>query len=393
MCVLTIAVLLVACGDDTVASASGDGSTGTSGSGPEGSGGGSTLGTTAASGGSSGSAVTSGADGGSESTTGATEHCQLEVVESVQLSAERFGTLTLAEGDAALVLLGSWGWTLAGSVESPVVERFVEPAAPMLAGRFGPGGGWAYAELDAGTVRVLPLGDPGTSIETSIGPAQASVVGDLDEDGVDDLIVVDADTHHLWQADGLGGFSLAAASDTAYPGAISGFAPATAWAPAAVLVGQPDSGVLGLELVGDALEKVYAVEIGFVWSMGGVTPPAGAGRSLLVAREGGVLIDPLVGEVGFLDGQAGVWTRRAVELGESLSAPPRALDLDADGVLDVVAATSTLRGACSTDDALVPCLEAPQSGTPESLAVHEDGLVFVATEDAGLWVHRLGACR
>ena len=41
---------------------------------------------------------------------------------------------------------------------------------------------------------------------------------------------------------------------------------------------------------------------------------------------------------------------------------------------------------------LVPCLDVALQGAPESIAVDEDGQVFVATEAAGLWVYRLGAC-
>ena len=385
---------LLACGDDTVASATVGDATGGPGPGSSGSSvSESTSDTTAADGGSEDSSAVTGDSGGSDTTAGVTPRCRVEVVASMQLSPERFGTLTRTEGDPEHRLVGAWGWTLAGSVETPVVERFWEPAEPMSAGRMGPDGEWAYLEHEPGLVRVLPLGDPGAVYETptarSPGP---SVVGDVNDDGVDDLVFVDAGTYTLWQADGLGGFAMVAASQESYPDAFSGFASPTDVAAAAVLVGQSDSGVLGLELADDVLVKAYAVELGFVWSMQGVPPPAGAGRSILVAREGGVLIDPLEGWVGFLDGQAGTWTRRGLELGRALSAPPAALDLDADGVLDAVAATGdTLQGACAQDEMIVPCLDAPLTGATESIAV-QDGVVFVATADEGLWAYVLGAC-
>ncbi len=342
----------------------------------------------------------SGADGSSDGTTsgsgtstGAVPHCQVEVVQSLQVSTERFGTLTLVSGHPDLILLGSRGWTLAEG-EMPVVERFRETSEDLMAGRFGPGGGWAYAERGAGLVTVLPLDDADAAFETIIETMPSSIVGDLDADGLDDLVIRESDgVFRLWRADGDGGFVMSAVSEPSELGSL-GFAPATDWAPAAVLVAQDDSGVAGFELVDDVIEKTYTVEAGFVWSVQGVQPLSEAGRSILVAREGGILLDPIEGYVGFLEGQEGGWTRRGVDLGFPLFTAPGALDLDDDAVLDAVAATlgPTLRGGCSEGDTLVPCLEAPLSGTPESLSVTEDGRVFVATEDDGLWVYQLGAC-
>ncbi|MCR9160162.1 MAG: hypothetical protein ACE37F_37440 [Nannocystaceae bacterium] len=387
---------VVGCGDAPVVVAGSGSSGGTSSSGgvdPQGSSSSATSGTTLAS--STGS-VDDSTSAGASTTTGAPAHCRVEVLESVQLSTERFGTLTLAGGDSQLLLLGARGWVLSGSLDAPLADRFVETTEPLLVGRCGPGGSWAYVEVGAGQVAVLPLDDPGTRYETELDAA-SRILGDIDDDGLDDFIVIDGGAYEAWRADGSGGFEFLAASAETFPNAFTGFAPATAFAPPAILAAQDDSGVAGLQRMGDVLEKTYTVEASLVWSAQGVPPSVGAGRSILVARYGGVLIDPLVGYVGFLDGQEGGWTLRGLELQAVVTIPPRAFDLDADGVLDAVAATSgsspTLRGACSEGATLLGCLEAPLAGTPEALAVDDEGVVYVATQDEGLWAYRLSGCR
>lgn len=335
-------------------------------------------------------------DSGGESSTGELVQCEVEVLAATQLSDARFGVLTLTDGDSNVMVAGSRGWTLADSVEAPVAQQVVESEEPLMVGRFGPGGAWAFGEPGPALIRVLPLNDPDAVVETSTGSIPSSLVGDLDDDGLDDLVVVTSGRYDLWRADGDGGFVWQAQSEDSYPRAFRGFAPATAWTPAALLIVDDAQGLVGLELSGDVLEKAYAVELILAWSVQGVQPLSNVGRSILVAQYGGALVDPLEGYVGFIDGQDGGWTGRGVDFGQFLLAPPGALDLDADGTLDAVAATTgmdgSLRGGCSRGDVLVPCLDHAVAGTPESIAVREDGAVFVATEDQGLWVYRLGEC-
>ncbi|MBV1860825.1 MAG: hypothetical protein KUG77_20590 [Nannocystaceae bacterium] len=150
---------------------------------------------------------------------------------------------------------------------------------------------------------------------------------------------------------------------------------------------------MGLELSDDVLIKAYTAEVSLVYAAQGV-PASEAGRSLLIARAGNVL--PIEGYVGFLDGQAGRWSLRGVDLGVPLNTPPVAFDLDADGLLDALVTASgspaTLRGACSQGDTLTSCLDVSVMGTPESVIIDEDGIVFVATQADGLWAYRLGEC-
>ncbi len=308
--------------------------------------------------------------------------------------------LTLAQGHPDVVLIGGRGWTLAGSVEAPLVEQPRGSLGDVQAGRFGPGGAWAYAQRGPGVIQVMPLDDPDATFETPVESPGSLLVGDMDEDGLDDLVFTGIDLLQLWRADGAGGFVLLAEPEDTNPGDFFGFSPATDWAPAAVLVARSDTGIVGLELEGDVLEKAYAIDVGLVWAVRGVQPSSErseAGRSILVAREGGTLLDPLTGYVGFIDGQDGAWSRRGIELGFFLYTAPQAFDLDADGVLDAVVPISqsggTLRGVCSLGEEMVPCLEVPLTGEPEAIAVDPDGQVFVATEADGLWVHRLGACQ
>ncbi len=345
------------------------------------------------------SGSTSGLGSGAETTTGASTHCQVEVLESTQLSPERFGALTVPHGHPDLLVLGGSGWTLAGTVDAPVVERFLEPLGEMLAGRFGPDGGWAYAHLTDDVVDVLPLDDPDTAWPTTFGDDTPVLVGDMDQDGLDDLITARDGIVGVWRADGTGSFELLAESAESYPDAFRGFAPATDWAPPAVLIAQApnESGILGLEVADDVLEKVYTVDVVGSWSMQGVQPTGQARRAILVASYGGTLIDTTPGRIGFIEGQDGTWTGRDIEFADFVEAEPRAVDLDADGVLDAVFATpgtgARLVGACSQGDELAPCLELPLTGEAESLAVDEDGHVFVATREDGLWFHRLGTCQ
>ena len=336
-------------------------------------------------------------DAGSGTTTGGpTMHCQVEVLESTQLSVERFGTLTVPRGHPQLLLLGGTGWTLSGTFGAPFAARFLEPLGEMLAGRFGPGGGWAYAHVSADVVNVLPLDDPDTASEIIIENNAPMLVGDVDEDGLDDLIAFDDGYARVWRADGAGGFDLLAESEERYPNAFHGFAAATDAAPAAVLItnGSSFAGTLGLERSGGVLQEAYAIDTGLVWSIQGVSPSGRGTRALLTASSGGILLDPLIGHVGFLGERDGVWTGRGYDLGTELAAEPKATDLDADGVLDAVAVgrNSKLLGACSAGEELEPCLEVPLAGVPESVAVDDDGQVYVATEDGGLWLFRLGAC-
>lgn len=354
-------------------------------------------------GGSNGSAETIGSATGQTSAADTTAaepiHCQVEVLESVQLSPERFGALTLPDGHPDVVVLGSTGWTLAGTIEAPVVERFLEPQEEMLAGQFGPGGAWAYAHLNRDGVDILPLDDPDTAWPTTLDNHTPVLVGNMDQDDLDDLITSRDGVVGLWRADGAGGFELLAESPESYPDAIRGYAAATDWPPPAILIAQApkESGILGLELTDDVLEKAYAVDVFNSVSMQGVTPAGRAGRAILVATYGGILIDPTRGRVGFVEGQDGTWTGRDIEFPESVETEPRALDLDGDGVLDAVFATAgddpRLVGACSQGDELLPCLEVPLPGEAESLAVDADGRVFVATLRNGLWHHQLGPCQ
>lgn len=337
--------------------------------------------------------------GSSSSTTGAPEpQCDVQVVESFVVSPERFGALTLANDNGDAVVLGAWGWVLAGSADMPTVERVVDPASPLLAGRFGPGGGLALAEVSDQSVTVHPIDDPPSSVTSTIANGGTWVVGDIDADGRDDLVVTAGGRIVAWRSDAAGGFEELAASEDGRSAQLYGHMPATPFAPPAVLVADEATGkgIVGFEVEDDVLAKAYTVALSFVWWARGVQPSRNASREVLYAARGGLLIDPKDSEVGFVVAQDGEWLRRRHRFAAGSATEPRALDLDQDGTLDAVFATvdeDRLVGAC-TDGAfdLVPCLDVALEGTPESIAVDGNAQVFVATEDAGLWVYRLGRC-
>lgn len=337
--------------------------------------------------------------GSSSSTTGSAEpQCQVEVVESFAVSPERFGALTLANDERSAVVLGAWGWGLFGSADDPTVTRIVDTPSPLLAGRFGPDGGLAFAEVADETVTVRPVDDPLSSVGSTIAHGGTWVVGDMDADGLDDLVVTSGGRIVVWRADGQGAFEALAASEDGQLAQLYGHAPASAWAPPAVLVSDDatGAGIVGFEVEDDALAKAYTVAVPLVWWAGGVQPSREASREILYAAQGGVLIEPKDRQVGFVVGQDGEWLRRRYRFAAASATEPRALDLDLDGTLDAVFATAgadRLVGACTDGDFdLMPCLDVALEGRPESIAVDGNGEVFVATEDAGLWVYRLGRC-
>lgn len=341
---------------------------------------------------------TGGTDSSSSSTGTTTSQCEVEVVESFSVSGERFGELSVPGGDRSPLVLGALGWVLSGSIGTPAVERLIETEAPLLVGRFGPDGGTAFAQVDGQTVAVRSLDDPATAVESTVPNSGTWVVGDMDADGLDDLVVTSGGRIVVWRADGGGAFEELAASEDGQLAQLYGHAPATAWAPPAVLVSDDatGAGIVGFEVEDDALAKAYTVAVPLVWWAGGVQPSQKASREILYAAQGGVLIEPKDSQVGFVVGQDGEWLRRRYRFAAGSATEPRALDLDRDGTLDAVFATADadrLVGACTDGDFdLVPCLDVALEGRPESIAVDGNGDVFVATEDAGLWVYRRGPC-
>lgn len=397
---LSVVCVLVGCGSPVSTSPGADASSGAvvSSTGVDTSSGGVATPSSSSGAGDETTAVTTGVDTSSDSTGSDDSQCQVEVEESVAVSPERFGGLTLAAGRAGVIVLGARGWVLTGSVDAPSAERLIETDAPLLAGRFGPGGALAFAQLDDQLVTVQTIDDAPTSTESMVPNEGLWVVGDIDADGLDDLVVTSDGRIVVWRADGAGGFEALVSSAKGESAALFGHAPATPWAPPAVLVadGSSGEGIVGFEAGEDLLEKAYTIDVALAWWAGGVPPLREASREVLYATEDGVLRNPENLEVGLVVGQDGEWLRRRHRFAAMAATQPRAFDLDHDGTLDALVGTiddNRLIGACTVGDFdLVPCLDVALQGAPESIAVDEDGQVFVATEAAGLWVYRLGAC-
>ena len=337
-------------------------------------------------------AVTSDAE---SSSTGFPPACDVQAGEPRMLSGGRFGTLTVPVGDPDHIVLGAQGWRLVGALDNPDDVLLLEPLDEMVVGRFGIGGQWAFGHFAEGVVDVVPLDGVDLPIMTTLDGPGRLVAGDMDGDGLDDLIATHEQRVQVWRADGRGRFERLAESEPQSPEGLTGYAPASPSSPASVLV-SGDGVVIGLEVEEASLVHRFDLELPSAYFVQGVEPNPGASHTLLVSTWYVQL--SLHHTVGFVDHVDDAWVGRGLDVEVETIVEPRPVDLDGDGVLDVIYAepdAGLLRGACSRGEGLEPCLEVSLPGSPESVAVTEHAGVswaLVATQNDGLWAYPLGDC-